>query len=131
MSRLPPRSTRTDTLFPYTTLFRSVWNEQDCNYRGTWENDFFQDRSTMNINWTGMRGIEQEDAAIGLSYGPIFDRSTENLVTADLAVVRLRRRLLEASRLVKDGNPALGAFIGDLSAVAAPDEDVEIGRAHG
>src|SRR3546814_2125828 len=24
MSRLPPRSTRTDTLFPYTTLFRSV-----------------------------------------------------------------------------------------------------------
>src|SRR3546814_10196676 len=24
MIRLPPRSTRTDTLFPYTTLFRSV-----------------------------------------------------------------------------------------------------------
>src|SRR3546814_6872908 len=23
--RRPPRSTRTDTLFPYTTLFRSVW----------------------------------------------------------------------------------------------------------
>src|SRR3546814_1992053 len=25
MLRLPPRSTRTDTLFPYTTLFRSSW----------------------------------------------------------------------------------------------------------
>src|SRR3546814_2084278 len=25
MSRRPPRSTRTDTLFPYTTLFRSHW----------------------------------------------------------------------------------------------------------
>src|SRR3546814_7329742 len=25
MIRLPPRSTRTDTLFPYTTLFRSPW----------------------------------------------------------------------------------------------------------
>src|SRR3546814_18976451 len=24
MSRRPPRSTRTDTLFPYTTLFRSI-----------------------------------------------------------------------------------------------------------
>src|SRR3546814_13291631 len=24
MIRLPPRSTRTDTLFPYTTLFRSI-----------------------------------------------------------------------------------------------------------
>src|SRR3546814_13754106 len=25
MNRRPPRSTRTDTLFPYTTLFRSGW----------------------------------------------------------------------------------------------------------
>src|SRR3546814_2281982 len=25
MIRPPPRSTRTDTLFPYTTLFRSLW----------------------------------------------------------------------------------------------------------
>src|SRR3546814_5020027 len=28
MIRRPPRSTRTDTLFPYTTLFRS---SQECN----------------------------------------------------------------------------------------------------
>src|SRR3546814_2829518 len=26
MRRRPPRSTRTDTLFPYTTLFRSIYN---------------------------------------------------------------------------------------------------------
>src|SRR3546814_11778091 len=26
MIRRPPRSTRTDTLFPYTTLFRSCWH---------------------------------------------------------------------------------------------------------
>src|SRR3546814_158568 len=26
MIRRPPRSTRTDTLFPYTTLFRSAWH---------------------------------------------------------------------------------------------------------
>src|SRR3546814_5172117 len=29
MIRRPPRSTRTDTLFPYTTLFRSPVNHQD------------------------------------------------------------------------------------------------------
>src|SRR3546814_2642926 len=29
MIRRPPRSTRTDTLFPYTTLFRSVATDQD------------------------------------------------------------------------------------------------------
>src|SRR3546814_15230359 len=29
MLRRPPRSTRTDTLFPYTTLFRSEFSEQE------------------------------------------------------------------------------------------------------
>src|SRR3546814_9293426 len=28
MIRRPPRSTRTDTLFPYTTLFRSIFRQQ-------------------------------------------------------------------------------------------------------
>src|SRR3546814_13674970 len=28
MIRLPPRSTRTDTLFPYTTLFRSIEDQR-------------------------------------------------------------------------------------------------------
>src|SRR3546814_3958737 len=32
MIRLPPRSTRTDTLFPYTTLFRSAGIERDDLY---------------------------------------------------------------------------------------------------
>src|SRR3546814_8227563 len=31
MIRLPPRSTRTDTLFPYTTLFRSVHRWRDVS----------------------------------------------------------------------------------------------------
>src|SRR3546814_8600999 len=30
MIRRPPRSTRTDTLFPYTTLFRSVLGHSSC-----------------------------------------------------------------------------------------------------
>src|SRR3546814_8747760 len=33
MIRRPPRSTRTDTLFPYTTLFRSVLGELSPEYR--------------------------------------------------------------------------------------------------
>src|SRR3546814_2134138 len=31
MIRLPPRSTRTDTLFPYTTLFRSDPEQDGCS----------------------------------------------------------------------------------------------------
>src|SRR3546814_12503970 len=32
MIRLTPRSTRTDTLFPYTTLFRSLQNNSQLHY---------------------------------------------------------------------------------------------------
>src|SRR3546814_5083383 len=35
MIRLPPRSTRTDTLFPYTTLFRSF--DQSLNSENTFD----------------------------------------------------------------------------------------------
>src|SRR3546814_15517509 len=35
MIRRPPRSTRTDTLFPYTTLFRSP-ESPSRNWRTTW-----------------------------------------------------------------------------------------------
>src|SRR3546814_12940354 len=33
MIRRPPRSTRTDTLFPYTTLFRSIEGQPACAAR--------------------------------------------------------------------------------------------------
>src|SRR3546814_3751221 len=40
MIRRPPRSTRTDTLFPYPTLFRSVRHarrvDRDAYRQGTW-----------------------------------------------------------------------------------------------
>src|SRR3546814_11283745 len=36
MIRRPPRSTRTDTLFPYTTLFRSVANHYSERLREIW-----------------------------------------------------------------------------------------------
>src|SRR3546814_8453783 len=36
MIRLPPRSTRTDTLFPYTTLFRSNMNRDRLRRRAGW-----------------------------------------------------------------------------------------------
>src|SRR3546814_18806013 len=37
MIRRPPRSTRTDTPFPYPTLFRSLaaWRQRDCAVAGT------------------------------------------------------------------------------------------------
>src|SRR3546814_8527559 len=43
MIRRPPRSTRTDTLFPYTTLFRShrhVGGEETGKYEGIAEQEY-------------------------------------------------------------------------------------------
>src|SRR3546814_9800306 len=37
MIRLPPRSTRTDTLFPYTTLFRSVYHANSAGTGEHWD----------------------------------------------------------------------------------------------
>src|SRR3546814_16187278 len=37
MIRRPPRSTRTDTLFPYTTLFRSSCQEAQRTQSATWK----------------------------------------------------------------------------------------------
>src|SRR3546814_6355897 len=39
MIRLPPRFTRTDTLFPYTTLFRSPAWSADRSFCGCWRED--------------------------------------------------------------------------------------------
>src|SRR3546814_13963444 len=47
MIRRPPRSTRTDTLFPYTTLFRSCWTE------GGWR--FAAPREGLSL-WVADRG---------------------------------------------------------------------------
>jgi len=104
-----------------------VWSESDPNWKGSWANDFFQDRSKMHENWTGLGGIEQEDVAIGLSSGTIYDRTQEHLVAADLAVVHVRRRLLENVKLVKAGQPAIGSMISDLRAVASPEAVVPDG----
>ena len=100
------------------------YDEKNGNFLVSWDNGFLQDRDGMRTNWTGFQGIEVEDAAIALSYGPLFDRSKENLVTADLAVVRLRRRMLENVRRVEAGEDPLGVGVADMTMVAAPAVDV-------
>src|SRR3546814_140247 len=50
MIRRPPRSTRTDTLFPYTTLFRS-----SCSMR----TQTFSTRSITISHWTGWRSWQR------------------------------------------------------------------------
>lgn len=104
------------------------WSEKDCEFRATWDDRFGQDRANMGRSWSGFSGIETEDVAVSLSYGPIFDRSTEHLVPADQAVVRLRQRLLHCVRLNEAGKPPLGLFIEDMTKVGCPSSNMNRGE---
>lgn len=97
-----------------------------CTYLASWANSFGQDRELMKESWTGLRGVEVEDAAIGLSQGPLYDRSREHLVPADQAVARVRRTLIEAVKRASEGGPlrALGL---DLRGVSACDLELKEG----
>jgi len=83
----------------------------DRNYRNlrTRENDYLQDRNAMKLgNFTGIRGIPNQDIAMWETMGPIADRTREKLGASDLAVVEFRRLMVEAARQMRAGGPALG-----------------------
>jgi len=94
-----------------------LWTEKDCEYLATPENRFGQDLGRMHETWSGLAGLVEEDASIGVSMGPIVERHKEMLVAADSAVVRLRARMLESVRLHEAGQPPLGLTIADYSKV--------------
>lgn len=74
------------------------------HFDATPENRWQQDRSSMDESFTGFRGnVSIEDYAVDMSMGPIVDRSLERLVPADLAVIRVRKLLLEAAKRLAEG----------------------------
>ena len=96
------------------------WNEQDCTFRAHWHvNKMNQDRHRMGTSFAGFSGIEQEDAVLSVSMGPVVDRTKEHLVPADRAVVHLRARLLESIRRVEEGGDPIGLHVRDYSDVHA------------
>jgi phenylpropionate dioxygenase-like ring-hydroxylating dioxygenase large terminal subunit len=62
------------------------------------DNDYLIDRALQRSgrSFTGIRGIREEDLAVQESMGEVFDRTSEHLGTSDLAVISMRRRLLDA-----------------------------------
>jgi len=91
------------------------WNRKTFDFEATWADHFGQNRAAMASDWSGLGGVEKEDAIMSLSMGPMFDRTREHLVAADQAVVRLRRRLLDCVRAVEAGEAPLGLTMEDLS----------------
>jgi len=82
-----------------------------------------QDREAMasGQSFAGFRGGNRvQDAAVQLSEGRMYDRATEHLVPADLAIIRMRRLFADSVRLVAAGGAPLGLGAGyDFAGVAA------------
>jgi phenylpropionate dioxygenase-like ring-hydroxylating dioxygenase large terminal subunit len=93
-------------------------------------NGYGQDREAMRArrSWSGLDGLTQEDATITISMGAVYDRSTEHLVAADAAIVRLRKRLLEAVERSEAGGDPFGVDIEDLTRMRAFDHDIDADR---
>jgi phenylpropionate dioxygenase-like ring-hydroxylating dioxygenase large terminal subunit len=84
----------------------SIHAEVDANYvplrhRG---NDYLIDRDMQKReNYTGIKGISEQDQAIQDSQGRIHDRTREFLGPTDLGVARFRALMLEAARDLASG----------------------------
>jgi phthalate 4,5-dioxygenase oxygenase subunit len=95
------------------------------------ENDWQQDRAAMQrgTSYSGVKGVQMEDAVVQESMGRIYDRSREHLGTTDIAVVRMRRLMLQSlRRFVADDAPPLGlAAPVDYSGLRASEGIIPIG----
>jgi phthalate 4,5-dioxygenase oxygenase subunit len=73
-------------------------------------NNYLMDRAAQeaNLTFSGIRGLAIQDASIQESMGPIQDRTRENLVSTDNAIIMARLRLRKAADAVMKGARAPG-----------------------
>jgi phthalate 4,5-dioxygenase len=74
------------------------------------DNDYLMDRTAQaaNQSFSGVRGLAIQDASIQESMGPIQDRTRENLVSTDNAIIMARARLKKAAQAVANRGRAPG-----------------------
>jgi phthalate 4,5-dioxygenase oxygenase subunit len=84
--------------------------DEDFRRFRTRANKYKQDRTLMKLgNFTGIRGIPNQDIAMWETMGPIADRSQDRLGASDLAIVAFRKQMVEAAQQMQRGGPAIGA----------------------
>ena len=99
------------------------------------DNDYMMDRAAQKRGETycGVKGIAMQDAAVQESMGPIQDRSKENLVSTDNAIIMARHRLLKLRRDLAERHRAARACAGQpprpLGDLRAAGQDVPFAEA--
>jgi phthalate 4,5-dioxygenase oxygenase subunit len=81
------------------------WQPRFCTADG-----WIQDRAAMKTgaSYTGIDGFPNQDVAVQESMGHIVDRSQEHLGTSDIAIIRMRKRMLESVRRFMAGEAPVG-----------------------
>src|SRR3546814_3149643 len=105
MIRRPPRSTRTDTLFPYTTLFRSLTSFIAASISCSPSHESTTQESDMATGWAGDGAVQDQiDATVKdaikrvrsqLPQGPSLRRCEE----CDVEIPEARRKAVPGVRL--------------------------------
>ncbi len=99
----------TETWRKFNSACPGIDLDDDYNCLRTLENNFRQDRAAMRAgDFTGIKGIPNQDIAMWVSMGPIVDRSRETLGASDPAIVEFRRLMVEAARNAGQGGPVIG-----------------------
>ena len=83
-------------------------DEHDFRH-GSKANRWLQDRRAMKDgDWTGIPGFQNQDIAAQESMGNVVDRTREHLGMSDIAVIRMRRRMLENVAMHERGETPIG-----------------------
>jgi len=66
-------------------------------------NDYLIDRDAQrDKSFSGIEGLDVQDSMVQETMGAIADHSQEHLVPSDLAIARIRHRLLQAAKALRD-----------------------------
>jgi phthalate 4,5-dioxygenase len=122
----PTRAVDRDWWYKFLGYESSYYDPETCDVLLDWGNRMGQDRSRMKADWSGIEGLEFEDFAMSASLGQDWDRAREHLVTSDLAIVRMRRMVLEAVQQVQEGNDPPAVNVADMTGVVGFDRDIAV-----
>jgi phthalate 4,5-dioxygenase oxygenase subunit len=83
--------------------------DKDYNKIYNRSNDYGQDRKAMKSgDFTGIRGIPNQDIVMWETMGQIADRSDDRLGASDLAIVQFRRLMVNAVTAFRDNGSVIG-----------------------
>jgi len=114
----------------------NYWGPVDERYqpRQNRANDYGLDREVQRVgNYTGIKGIPNQDAAVQESMGPIVPRWKEHLGSSDSAIIQWRKLMLRLVRELQRGKepdaPHHGEWynVRSVSVVIDPDADWQQG----